>query len=481
MSDQSIVDKFFREDEIHRPEKFLVDDQWQYLDSTAPGPSITNQVQFDTLALKPQLVDWQSAYLALPLRLTSSIYNSVGPVGLQYTLNPATTQLALKASVLSLIYSCVLSTGSGQQIVSDQQIHLINNLRLLIDRSVNWMNSEAVELCYAKDVANSAATGTNAGALARCTYMMQQSELVSGPAGGPTTPANGIEYTAIIPLRLIHEVFEAMGMQLNTHFQIQFGLNFQNNSATIVNNFSPWTANAGTDAPYVSIGNSVIPCPRIYYRSLTLSPDYVEKLASTYSGKFNKKISFRVTDVSPLLGTDTIAATVGTAVNKTVSSSSVRPQRLWVLPFESGHLQGQIKPAPFECVGKLKNIQVMVNNQAYFKNPLQTQYECWQEVLRCHPGYTINSQEGNQLNFGDFLGPATPATLNAGAISPYIFDISRIKDRLRSPNDAVTITFSAQKADALAVNDVYYLVEREQHVAFDFAGGGVAYKTGIQV
>ena len=458
-----------------------MNDQWQYLDSTAPGPSITNQVQFDTLALKPQLVDWQSAYLALPLRLTSSIYNSVGPVGFQYTLTPATTQLALKASVLSLIYSCVLSTGSGQQIVSDQQIHLINNLRLLIDRSVNWMNSEAVELCYAKDTANTGVFAAGSGTQARCTYMMQQSALVSGPAGGPTSPANGIEFTAIIPLRLVHEVFESMGMQLNTHYQIQFGLNFQNNSATVVNNFSPFTCGTNTDAPYVSIGNQTIPGPRIYYRSLTMAPDYVEKLASTYAGKFNKKISFRVTDVSPLLGTHTIAATVGTAVNKTVSSSSVRPQRLWVLPFETAQLQAQTKPAPFECVGKLKNIQVMVNNESYFKNPLQTQYECWQEVLRCMPGYTINSQEGNQINFGDFLGPATPATLAAGAISPYIFDISRIQDRLRSPNDAVTITFSAQKADALAVSDVYYLVEREQHVAFDFAGGGVAYKTGIQV
>ena len=486
MSDAHIVEKFFESSNKIRSNKDFTDDQWQFLNATSDGGSITDTVYFDTLSLRTQLVDWESAYLVLPL----DMYNGSG-AGTAYPdvpLQGANNELALKGSVLSLINSVVVNTGSGQNLVNDTQLHLINNLKLLLDQSTNWVTTEGPQLCYAKDTANSPLRASNAGVSLRNEYMLQQSTF--GQVAGH------MYFPAVIPLRHLHSVFKEMGMSINTHFQMNFGLNFMARSvctaaagaspANYIKDFVPFTVGTTTVYPTINIGYNGLPTPRLYYRNLKLSPEQSQRLATTMSGGFKKHIHFNVTDISPITPTD---RNQGNGVNsvsvqKTVSPSSVQPQRLFVLPFQTGALTSASYPAPWICTGYLRDTQVKVNNESYFKNPLANDYEHFQEVLRSMPGAGIDSQEGNQLSYYDFAGDHV---ITGATYRIHVFDIDRLKDRLRSPNDAVSIEFSTTKyspgvynTTSTTNNDFIYLVEREQQIVIDYSTSNVEYTLGIQ-
>lgn len=476
MTDASIVDRFFERSNKMDQDRYFTDDQWQFLADNSGGPgSVTNTLYFDTLSLKTQLPDWESAYLLLPLSIQA------GSNGTDYADTPAynlNTALALKASVLSLINSITINTGSGQNLVNDMDIHLVNNIKLLLDQSQNWVFSEGAQLCYAKDTVNSSAftaTTGNAGAYLRSQYMLNQ---CSFPGGGV------INFNCVIPLRYIHSVFSALGMQINTHYQINFGLNFQsgldNTSAdgvaptNLIHNFAPFTVNATTCYPKITVGYAGMPTSRIYYRNLKLSPHYAQKLADQMASGFKKTIYFTVSDVAPVSATDN---GVGAGqVQKTVSPSTVRPLRLLALPTQAGALQSVLLPSPWILPCQLTQTQIQINNDSYFNNPLQNDYEHWQEVLRSMPGAGIDSQEGNQLNFQDFVGTQL---IGGAQYKVYSFDIDRVKERLRSPNDAVSITFQSTKINSLANNDFRYIVERESAITFDFSTSHVSYAMGI--
>lgn len=565
MSDEMILDQFFEQSNRIDTDRYFTDDQWAWLpDTSGGGNSITQSLYFDTLALRAQLVDWQSAYLSLPIILTTG--NSTA-----FTLNPYTvgSQLAFKTSVLDLINSVIVNTGSGQNLVNDTNVHLINAMKLIIDQSTNWMTTSAPELMYAKSTANSSDPTINTGFMQRIQYLLQQCSLGTG-----STTASTLAFQAILPLRYLHDVFCKLGMSINTHFQIQFGLNFTNGAvynsgAGLINNYAPimcasTTALPGafsTAYPTINVGNSLsngnnvsglnTPTSRIYYRQFKLSPSEAQRLADVFQASFSKYIQFTVTDWSPFLSSDTIISNgSNTIVNKLVSPSTVRPQRMWVLPFPTQGLKNPLCPAPYITTGALTGTNCSINNIQYFTNSLITNYEHYQLVLQNTPGYNIDSQEGNTINYFDWLGGALPAyTVSALTFVPtvsgatagtgtavttnfevangligtqgnnntgtsyriYIFDISKIKDRLRSPNDSVSIQFTSnQVADSSSGNvwwttgvvsgqtgatgsgttgrnpntglqgcDYYYLVERENALKISYSTSSVSYSVGI--
>jgi hypothetical protein len=478
MSDEEIFAQFMSTTNKMDRSRYVTEDSWRYTTELSGAGGVTNRLKFDTKALKSSVVDWASMYLMLPLGLKSST--------VLYTLNPTTTQLAIKASLLSLIYSCVLNSGSGTNLgVNDTGLHLINNVRLLLDQSVNWSNSMGPELCYAKDTFNSPDTTidaeANTGARLRATYMFNQSRIVTTT----TANVNIIEFNAIIPLRYIHDIFQQIGLSVNTHMQVEFGLNFLNGTNTIINGYAPFTVGNDTDYPVISVGNSQFPVPRLYYRSFTLNAMMAEKVSSMVSRGFKKRIYFTCTDTATPLSTDTVAGAAAPALvpfSKTVSTSTVNPLRLIVLTTQAGALANDALPSPFVCTGKLVYSQIKIQDTNYFNSPLESDFEHWAEIIRALPGYGENSQMGGQINFNDFLGDASSATLGGtAAYRIYTFDIDRIRPRLLNPNSACEIQFQSNKVQlgtALDTTTFYYLVEREQTLDIDYSTSEVSFSVG---
>ena len=509
-SDMNLCEGLFDPTNKVDMERYFTSDTWCYLvDNSNGGGSITNTISFDTLNLRSSLVDWQSAYLMLPLTLTSSTA--------AYTLGSAATQLAVKSSILSLIYSVVVNTGSGQNLVNDNAVNLINNIRLSIDQSVNWFMTEASELHYALDTTNSVITAggvyDNSGFQKRVNYLLQQCTLVGGNAAG-----NSLQFNAVLPLRYLHDFFNQLGLSISTHFQISFGLNFINKTAQSAYAMPPFmcgcTVAGGvltqvTDYPIISVGNAQVPSPRIYYRAFRLSPQQAERLAQTMEAGFSKEIQFTVTDNSYGQANDFVTNNVSSQqINRLVSPSTVRPERLFVIPVGHTALVSPFLPSPWNATGHLTVCQILINNQAYYNTSLQFDYENFQEFLRTCPGYQINSQQGAQIDYSRWLGPASNANFAAAASTApatsqsyryYVFDISRVHDRLRSPNDSVSIQFTATLAQdtstvttptpvpavaapaaaALVGCDMIYLCERTQCIKFSFSTGSVSYALGL--
>ncbi len=465
MSDQSIIDQFYRSSNKFVYDSPFVGDTWQFLSDVTAGQGITNTIKFDTKTFSTLLVDYQSAYLAIPLTLKNSGVPYIKAAG-------AGGDICIKSSILSLINSVTLATAGGFTLVNDENIHLINNLRLLLDQSTNWMTTEAADMWYAPDVINSNQRSANDGANQRAQYMMNQAKINAD---------DNIEVTVRIPLRYIHEVFNELGMQCNSTFRLEFGLNFLNNTASVVNGFTPFSVFTGTDYPIISIGNSDQTDVRLYFRQINLNASETARLSNHLSRGFTKEITFRCAELSPLLGSD-INQPVASAVNKVVTPNVVKPLRLFVVPLVTGKLQSKdvsgatLWNAPLTFTDG----QVKINTTTLFNDRLQEPFEFWQEVQRNMPGYEINSQMGNQLSFDMFMANVTasnPAT-DPVAYRYYIFDVSKTQSRLRSPTDPVSVTFFAQRSEddiTTLAGDYYYILEREQTIKMTYDGTAYSY------
>ncbi len=236
------------------------DCQWAYISDSYNGNN-TNNTQFLTTPLKTQLVDYHNGYLTIPMFLYSSSGTSYGAT---------IPNIALKQSVLDLIGNITISTDQGQTIVNEQNCHLINGLRLRLEHNTQWDFSEGPEygaVCdhfpnYVPSATGlAAATGNSSSSIAAGIPITNQltkytGTTSTGVAGQVITPADcvyfnkgfydrvkiirntlqqgtgfatngtplgyavgptglgaqtGLYYTAIIPLKLLHDFF----MQLN--------------------------------------------------------------------------------------------------------------------------------------------------------------------------------------------------------------------------------------------------------------------------
>ena len=107
--------------------------EWVPLDDTNKL-NYKQPIKFDTKELADRLPVYREARVEFPIRASSSDAAN---------LYDADTRLAVKNSVLSLIYTLsVKPTGSGVSTLvneKDGQLPLMNNLRLLTQSDVDWI------------------------------------------------------------------------------------------------------------------------------------------------------------------------------------------------------------------------------------------------------------------------------------------------------------------------------------------------------
>lgn len=482
-----MIQNLFAEAEPLNPVDEFSDSQWQYLPDYNNLTYTNGRIQFDTLPLKSQWVNYRTAYLAVPITVAAATTD-----GSAWDITASTasaTEVVVKNSILSLIQGLVINTGTGTNIVNENNApQFINNIRLLVDNSVDWTNNEGALLQFNKDtvagsgntstslntpaIANLTTSTVNGGWTKRFGYIINQS-LVGAIA------TTSLQFTAILPLRLLHDVFEQMDFPLiNLRFQMNFLTSFTSGTTSAGANFFPMAATPTYSSPVITIANGIQTC-RLYYEVIKFGPKVGEEVSRRMNAGFDKTIKFLTTDYNT-----TTQVTNGNTLTYTISPGTVRPVRIWaMLPVTAsfsvptGNAAGTAgydgHVFPLVTCGILNNINIQVNSVNYYLNNVAAVGNDWEayELLRQEmPGYGESNVLTGGISYSDWL-------INYRI---YVFNVSRAQTRLRSPNDAVSLQITAlTTTNSAQASTLMCLTEREQILKIRMSSSDVEVVVGI--
>ena len=465
MADSSQIHSLLDDTTLSQDLTQYTDSSLQYLSDYNQG-SYSGSIFFDTQVLASKWIVLSESFLSIPLRITSS-------TGTAYS---AATLASWKASILSLISGVTVSNTQGSTVLSDQNISIINNIRLLVEKEYEWEVSEAAKLMFAKDTVTTPSSTTMGGSTAVNTStlnsgFLRRIQLVKQQTGASDTTTWTM--IACIPLSLIHDFFAKCDFpMINQRWMFTFNLNAYNNTV-----LSPWCCDSVAPAPVPTItigaatsnGVTQTSC-RLYYKTVKFSPEINQRLVDRLnSGGFSKKIFFRCTDTY-LPGVNDVAQTSGT-ISKVLNSATVRPLRIWLLAPPTGGLStagSDTVNGSFVFPGRFTNINCQINNQNYYDNPLQSDHEIYSILEEQFPGYGNSSGSGSLISFSDFQN----------SYRLHCIDVSRLKDRLKDPNSAVSIQLSATRSNSTSC-DYYVCVERLQACTMSFTNSEVKLFVGL--
>ena len=208
---------------------------------------------------------------------------------------------------------------------------------------------------------------------------------------------------------------------------------------------------------------------RLVYSSVKFSPELNQKLVAKLNSGYTKKVYYRVTDTY-LPNAGDIAQTGGT-LTKLVSPSTVHPLRVWLLGCPTTALStagSDIINGCFSFQAQFSNANISINNTNYYNNALNTASEFWSILQDQFPKQGLDNDSCSLISYSDFMQ----------SYRLHCFDVSRLKDRLRNANEAVSIQIQATRSNATSC-DYYYLVERLQLVTFQFSSSETKLVIGL--
>ena len=475
MTDQMEIDTLMHpeEQEITQYES----EKWGYIPDYNNG-NYQTQIQFSTQTVREKKIVWSDGYVTAPIKINA------GP-GVGAVVYTAETKVALKQSVLSLIYGVVLNNIGGTNIVNDTQVQFINNIRLMLDNDVDWLTCKSSELFLGLDRVEwnpasgpypaagnlpSTETARNRGFLERVTFVQMQGFNVADAA---------FEFLAYIPLRYIHPIFAAASFpMINSNFELFLQTSFGSNSA-----YPPLQVEGATQ-PVISIsgGNALVSqnnC-RLYYKYIELKPKenavFLANLAKGY------KIRRRYASCDVFAQLPGFQNKSQQALNNTVITANiVRPIALYALLFPAGVINGPTynanygtvlaANAPMTPIGRLTNIQITMNNEAVLNTPLEGNIDVWAQMKERLIAYEADIA-GAPITYYDFL------------TSQHIhyFDLSKQTSKLNNPSQQVSISMTANRpAYDNVLCDYVFLVEKEMVVEFDMSGGNCTIVSGQNI
>lgn len=327
-------------------------------------------------------------------------------------------------------------------------------------------------------------------------------------------------YTAIIPLRLIHDFFYQLDVTIiNLGFNMQFFLAQPNgpqgaaatqyppfmtsNNAQLINSNQTFAAVTGppplgpggpdnfqfydtTPNPVIyygaSIGTAGSGC-RLYYRSVKFSPADNEIMAKKLTEGYTKTISYISTNYIIRPSGVAVPATTLAQVQDSLGQSVVHPLRAWELGYPNnsnlsasmfsvgnttGTLVGQFISSSFYAPGVVlafyTNVNILLNSVPYFRQNFQNPEDLWEQLKE-----QFNPDTGSMIRYSDWRNYKRIICL----------DLTRIADRLQSPTEPVSLQFQANRNDNLPTSmDTYYLLERKDMVTMRFAASDVTIVAG---
>lgn len=475
-----------------------------YFNDMNNGNYNSGQIRFDTVLAANDWVDWADSQLMIPLTIKSS-NNGTYPYG-------ETDPIAFKNSTLSLITGIQVVAANGSTIVPQCRTLEQSLVRAMVESSSETPKTslESLQLWKSELPNIMASTGAAGGYyfsqtstlgnnLTSVIYNNNSVQYATGASSTITTVNNGynpgfakgVEYfkananlkasttdtfetTVFIPLKYIHPLFAQLDEPLlGTRFYFTFYTSVTasyNNiaSATVITNDCPMvvgaTNSAGTAmvAPVIAIGNAASSTCKIYYKQCKFTSDIAEKMAQRYKEGFTKTINYLQPDVYTNINGRTNWPAGNPSLLITDSQTiptTIRPRRVWQLMYPTG--MSSSFTIPFCSVGALQNVQFLLSNVPYFKQPLVYDVECWWKLKQEMPNIIDPIRESSFLTYEDFVTQ----------YRFYCYDITRVNN-VQLELAGVPLAPQWQRKDGYNV-DLTYIVEKEIITKWTFNDNGV--------
>lgn len=443
-------------------------EMWQDLQDFNNG-SHPNSIDFDTRNFISKKVVYSESYLAIPLDLQCRTSGTTFS-------EAAVCKVALKSSLLSLIYGLNITTNDQQLLVQENDLNLINNLRLMVENNVDWMNAEGRDIHFAKDtnysrlfspvttetcvfpaVGTTANTSTSSGALIvskglnlpiESTILNQTTSPTFAQANAgfaqrikfvkeeSSLSSSSLKFTAYIPLKYIHDFFNQMNFPITN---LSLIINFIHGlSSTATTDFTPFMVGYGTSPVLDTNGDSIISgtC-RLIMKVVELNAEDEAAYSSMLSSGFEKEFKYLVQQ------TYRRKAQTATSFADVITPSAINPKRLWVVGYPANYLKYQSTKttgytAEDSTIGYgscqtptvlFKNVQIQIDGTNYYERNLdntsidsRTRLDHWRIMKQQFP--ILGQGKGAIINYSDFL------TWNRF----HVYDLSRLNEFLPTNN-----------------------------------------------
>lgn len=474
--------------------------KWQYVNDNNNGGYGNGNIVFNTIHLRNVWKDWRNSYVIVPVSITGA------------TTYDGDEVVAWKESVLSFFYGILLKIN-GVTVVSDDNIHYINNLRLLL-KSKEWSDIVGPELMYAKDtnVATDAtdatqydattvwASLTDGGAVddsfslfttenptyndglhkRSCFLRGDYSRFHTGSSTAPVSTnslhflnsssqrtagaysggsaktissdgylASSYSFDMKVPLKYIHDFFDKLDFPL-INDQLELTLMTTNNGS--VDNFTPLMTPTGGFVPTISIRG---PC-RLYYRRVEFNSSDQQIINGIVSRGLEKEIHYIRTEwFQPQ------KANTSTSLTQLITSSAINPVRVWAINRPAGKSllavagQSQIANVP------ATTSNLMVNNTKLFDSDLEFTHDHWEQFKEQLVDYTVDRND-SQITFLDYQQHFQ---------GYHVYDLIRNKYNVLTKNSASELIWKCTKPGTSV--DIDFIVERSAQVNINMGGDGM--------
>jgi hypothetical protein len=494
MTDSLELDSLWKASNVYDEAAYEKVEYIQLADQQGSNYSAGQVTWLTDMAMKNHVV-YSESYLQVPLKVT------LGAAG----------RIAVKNSLLSLIQGIQIESGAGTVICNEQMsTPIINNLRLLIDSSVDFIDGNEL-MYFGKDQAiepnvSGADFSLVGGVPATVTSKVPGVNPYENPALASrisvfrkraTVVAAVQQYVAYIPLKFLHDFFRQMDFPI-INLSLRITMNFAGTAG--YTSYQPYTTPAfpahsslgpasapaarvapaafgdliaGTLAPAVAAvavsSNEVVASfadkgvtatPKLFLKTVYFRAKEAQALKDMIVKGFSKKLTYTCSNYYP--------SVQSADINYPVVQGIIRPTRMWVLPLATGTLASSANCFPSSIgANSLTDTNIMLNGNNFYQNEFKTQYQYYKEFKTQCIGAGSSTACGSPICFSDWLS----------GINPYVFDLSR-NPTVKS-NNQCTITLVTKLKDSATGNamagscDLVCVIERLQTCELKVSEGGV--------
>jgi len=183
---------------------------------------------------------------------------------------------------------------------------------------------------------------------------------------------------AYLPLGMLHEFFGNLNFPIvNFPLLITFYINTGSS-------FMPLVVTGNSDVnqkPIITIGHSnpvdgyISNSSRLLCKTVKFKPEAASAIGKALSSGISKTIEYQVTN----LFTFSNLSTTNNSINQLITSSLVRPCRVWIFCAPSGGLNSHqtLSPPVTQAGIRFYNCNLQVNNSNFFANNINTPFELY--------------------------------------------------------------------------------------------------------
>lgn len=425
------------------------------------GSYTDGRLNYDTVNLTNIYVDYHNSYLEVPLRITGA------------AVLTADAYVAMKNGVHNLISAIQLKINN-QDIINNDYLPPYNSFRLHLSGDKEWAESHGDLYHFSKDTKNTAVANqfNNPAALTAWTNEIMKAGNAGYNAGFAhrveilklerDAVATLINFTARIPLKMVHPFFESLDCPLiNCRMQLTANVSGINNSL-----FFPFMKQVSGSLPAttnVDVGNvlslSITGATKWVVYKCEFQPETSKAISANVASGLSKTVTYW----SSKHFKSTAGTADGSSQDYTITPGIKKARRVVALFQKQADWVDQAKcePALTNTVDKLTESNLEINNERVYPQNIDSDYLHFKNLQReLFSGEDQNSN-GALITYQDFL---------RGTHRYYVYNISSSPYMIKDPNASVQLRFIGKKAGADNC-ELHFYVEHECNCIINLSTG----------